>query len=387
MDGVAGRSRDAGGRADGWRRQQPERIAIGNGAVWVANSLDGTVSRIDPNTNAVVQTIPVGNGPSGIIYTAGSIWVANTGDRTVTKIDADSGKPETTLPIGRRARLRAGTLWASERTANRVVRIDPKSGAVVQTRFRSATASTGLAFGGGVVWVANSLDGTVSRIDPTTNSVTGTIATGNGPAGVAVAADGVWVSNQFGGTVARIDPRTNQVVRRISVGNRPLGVAVSGDSVLVSVLQSGAGHRGGTLTVRMNRALDSIDSAVAYDTTSLPILRMTNDGLVAYDQASGLAGTQLVPDLAVSLPSPTDSGRTYTFRLRRAPAIRTADRYERPTFVPRSSALNASCPSQLQRASSVPRAAKIPQPTLARIITDDGARTVTFHLVAPDPSS
>src|SRR5260370_3645698 len=43
---------------------------------------------------------------------------------------------------------------------------------------------------------------------------------------------------------------------------------------------------------------------------------MTSDGLVALDQASGLQGTQLVPDLAVSLPTPTDGGRTYTFRLR-----------------------------------------------------------------------
>ena len=40
------------------------------------------------------------------------------------------------------------------------------------------------------------------------------------------------------------------------------------------------------------------------------LLRMTNDGLVAYNQTSGLAGTQLVPDLAVSLPTPTDGGKT-----------------------------------------------------------------------------
>ena len=43
---------------------------------------------------------------------------------------------------------------------------------------------------------------------------------------------------------------------------------------------------------------------------------MTNDGLVAFNQTSGLAGTQLVPDLAVSLPTPTDGGKTYVFRLR-----------------------------------------------------------------------
>jgi hypothetical protein len=57
----------------------------------------------------------------------------------------------------------------------------------------------------------------------------------------------------------------------------------------------------------MNRAPDSIDPGIASDTASFAILSLTSDGLVvAFNQASGLAGTQLVPDLAVSLPSPTD---------------------------------------------------------------------------------
>ena len=269
----------------------PSGITTGNRAVWVANSLDGTVSRIDPGTNTVVQTIHVGNGPVSIAYAAGSVWVANTGDDTITKIDAASGKPKATLPIAAaELAFGAGTLWASQRTANRVARIDPTTGKVVQT-IPVGNGPAGLAFGSGAAWVANSLDGTVSRIDPTTNSVAVTIPTGNGPAAVAVGSGGVWVSNQFGGTLARIDPRTNQVVRQISVGDRPQGVAISGGNVLVSVRQSGAGHRGGTLTMRMNRDLDSIDTAVAYDSTAWTILRMTSDGLVAFNQASGLAGS------------------------------------------------------------------------------------------------
>ena len=44
---------------------------------------------------------------------------------------------------------------------------------------------------------------------------------------------------------------------------------------------------------------------------------MTNDGLVGFRRVGGIEGVQLVPDLAVSLPTPTDAGRTYTFRLRK----------------------------------------------------------------------
>jgi len=369
----------------------PSGITTGNGAVWVANSLDGTVSRIDPTTNMVVQPIRVGNGPVGIVYAAGSVWVANTGDDTITMINAVSGTPTKKLPIAAtELAFGDGTLWASERSANRVARIDPATGSLVQT-IQVGNGPTGLAFGSGAAWVANSLDGTVSRIDPATNIATA-VAVGNGPTAVAVGASGVWVSNQFDGTLARIDPRTSQVVQRIRVGNRPQGVAILGGDVLVSVRQSDAGHRGGTLTVRMNRDLDSIDTAVAYDTTSWTILRMTSDGLVAFNQASGLAGTQLVPDLAVSLPTPTDGGRTYTFRLR--PDIRDSNgrlvkasdfrsTFERD-FEVGGAAVGTTYYDGIvgaARCEKSPKGCDLSQ----GIVADDGAEMVTFHLVAPDP--
>ena len=107
----------------------PSGIATGAGAVWVVNSLDGTVSRIDPGTNTVVQTITVGGGPRGIVYAAGSVWVANTGDGTITRIDPESGRPTKTLPVAAtELAFGAGTLWASQRAAGQVVRIDPTTG-------------------------------------------------------------------------------------------------------------------------------------------------------------------------------------------------------------------------------------------------------------------
>ena len=147
----------------------------------------------------------------------------------------------------------AGTLWASERAAGQVVRIDPTTGKQVFAPIHVGNGPTGIAFGDGAAWVANSLDGTVSRIDPDTNSVTAAVPTGNGPDAVAVDARGIWVSNQFDGNVVRIDPGRNQVAQRVSVGSRPLGLAMSGDAVLVAVRHSGAGHRGGTLVLRADR--------------------------------------------------------------------------------------------------------------------------------------
>jgi peptide/nickel transport system substrate-binding protein len=175
----------------------------------------------------------------------------------------------------------------------------------------------------------------------------------------------------------------------ISVGNRPQAVAVSGGDVLVSVRQSGAAHRGGTLTVPMSHSLDSIDSAVAYTLASWTILRVTGDGLVAFNQASGPLGNQLVPDLAVSLPTPTDGGKTYTFRLR--PNIRYSN--GRPVkasdfryTLERDFKLGTPAPSYYEGIVGAAGCEQSPKhcDLSHGIVTDDAAGTVTFRLVAPD---
>src|SRR5207253_2407188 len=114
--------------------------------------------------------------------------------------------------------------------------------------------------------------------------------------------------------VVRIDPGATHVVQRVSLGS-PSGLALSGDAVLVAVRHSGAGHRGRTLVLRADRPkhggiVDTIDFALSNATYTWPLLRMTGDGLTAFNQASGPAGAELVPDLATSLPAPTDGGRT-----------------------------------------------------------------------------
>lgn len=68
----------------------PDAVAVGAGAVWVANYLDGTISRIDPGTDGVVQTIRVGSGPSAVAVGNRLVWVANTLGSSVSRIAAST---------------------------------------------------------------------------------------------------------------------------------------------------------------------------------------------------------------------------------------------------------------------------------------------------------
>lgn len=74
---------------------------------------------------------------------------------------------------------------------------------------------------------------------------------------------------------------------------------------------------GGTATVLMGTAPDSLDPALGASLQSAEATWLTYTGLVTYAHASGQAGTKLIPGLAEALPKVSSDGRTYTFKLRK----------------------------------------------------------------------
>ena len=89
-------------------------------------------------------------------------------------------------------------------------------------------------FGHGAIWVANTGDDTVMRIEPGGLFQKDTIEVGESPNALAVSSEAIWVANG-GGTVSRIDPVKREVVKSIEIGNAPAGIAVGSGNVWVSV--------------------------------------------------------------------------------------------------------------------------------------------------------
>jgi peptide/nickel transport system substrate-binding protein len=295
----------------------PASVAVGGGAIWVANGLDGTVARIDPTTNEVVQTITVGNGPSGVAYGEGAVWVTNSADGTVSKIAPGTGRVRKTVPavIGASG-VAVGfrRIWVASPSTASVVTLDHRSGRVLQ-RIGVGGEPSAIAVGADAVWVANRADDTVSKIDPQTTTVKDTIQVGRRPEGIAAGPEAVWVANGGDGTLIRLDPSSGGIVKTVPLDNPPRGVALTRQGVYVAVQSTGVEHRGGTLRVLSAFGPESIDPAVA-GFTAASVLLVTNDGLVSFRKVGGVEGIQLVPDLAVALPTPAEGGKTYTFQVR-----------------------------------------------------------------------
>jgi ABC-type transport system substrate-binding protein/class 3 adenylate cyclase len=378
----------------------PLGVAVNGRDVWVANSLDGTVSRVSADTNHEVDHYTVGNTPAGVAVAGGSIWVTNAGDGTLTQLDARTGALKRTVdldsPVGGIA-YGGGSLWVTDPVGNAVIRVRVASPSAT-TRIDVGSGPSAIAYGAGRVWVANNLAGTVSRIDPSRNIQDGTFPVGAAPNGVAVTPTAVWVSDEVDGTLVHVDPKSG-VAEPTRVGGRPEGVAVENGSVWVAVQAAGDAHRGGDLRIVLP-FVDSVDPAIAYYPGTWDVIAVVNDGLVGFKRVGGVDGNSLVPDLAASLPRPTDGGRTYSFQLRAGirfsngkevtpnDVLATFERLFRAYTVDQEGKRQPS-PRLDYYSGIVGAQACLARPSscdLSRgIATNNADRTVTFHLTAPDP--
>lgn len=213
----------------------PGAVAFSGGLLWVVNTGDSTISRIDPQTNEVISTQGGLTGPCDLAADpGGGVWVTNCLARPFVvahlskagDIDQTIDVPD--VPAG--AAFGAGDLWVAllpqsgadraigtgapvDHPPGTILRIDPASGRVLHS-FRVGRGAEYLAFdegavGGGALWVGNADDGTVSKIDAQTNLVEATIPLGGGNYWVAVGGGFVWVSGAAG--TYEIDPVQNSV--------------------------------------------------------------------------------------------------------------------------------------------------------------------------------
>jgi DNA-binding beta-propeller fold protein YncE len=214
-------------------------IAIGGRWVWVTNSLRGRLLRLDPETGRVLKTIDVGGHPGPIALGGGRVWVADEEGRGVTAVNSEGGRiyrrglpPQTTnlrLAFGARG------LWASIAGTGSVRRVDPadfSTGGPI----RVGRGPAGLVVADGLVWVANSRSGTVSRVDPATRQLLGDpIEVGGHPGGIDAGTSAVWVANAADDTVTKIDFGSDEPDGEpIAVGPEPGAVAVGGEAVWVA---------------------------------------------------------------------------------------------------------------------------------------------------------
>ena len=93
--------------------------------------------------------------------------------------------------------------------------------------------------------------------------------------------------------------------------------ALAGLTAGSTVASSRAPHTGGTLKLLAKAAGGTLDPQVNYTLEYWQLFQATYDGLLAFKKAGGSEAFTVVPDLAQNLPTPTNGGKTWVFKLRK----------------------------------------------------------------------
>jgi YVTN family beta-propeller protein len=154
---------------------------------------------------------------------------------SVTRVDPVAGLAELLRRRRRRRITRAASalaavtalavvVWVGVRGSERVTPvINPPPGSLgrITATIPVGASPVDVLVDQDAVWVANAGQGTVSRVDPATNTVTNTIQVGRNPVRLAAGFGSIWVANHTEQTISRIDARTGQMLATIPTPTQP----------------------------------------------------------------------------------------------------------------------------------------------------------------------
>lgn len=226
----------------------PGEVAVGDGVIWVSNTGDSTVSRVDPDTNEATFSLNLPGRPGDLaVGPGGEVWVANPDLGAVQRIDpvTSSITPDRRVDLGDTG---GGLdlaiddfLWISV-VERELVQVDPATGDVVR-RLDWVRPVNVAARNGGVF--ALEADGTVRGVDQLTGEPTAVRLKFDvsGPGDIHYHGGKLWVAEGDGSNLYSVD--IDQASRRIQTytfrGTYVEMVELPGGIVVLSDLGDGTG--------------------------------------------------------------------------------------------------------------------------------------------------
>jgi YVTN family beta-propeller protein len=215
---------------------------------------------IDPSSNEVIDSIPVGESPGPMTFAGDILWVANLNDGTLSKVDPRSREETKTVGLGEPGSSESlpprlagddDDLWVVKDCFRQLLRMDPEDGSIGQNLTllsgplgSRSFYSCALAKAPGSVWIAIDTPYQLVRVRETADepaSIAQRIPLPIGVrTGIALGAGSVWVSERANpegfatrrAAIRRIDAETGEI-KTIKVDEGPEAIVFAYGSVWV----------------------------------------------------------------------------------------------------------------------------------------------------------
>jgi len=173
-----------------------------------------------PTPGHVALQLKAGPGPVDVAAGFGSIWITDHHGGSVTRLDPTTGRVLATIPVGTQPAsmtIGAGSVWTANYDGT-IGRIDPTTNQAVSVgQFPHLCGWPTVA--DGAIWVYECDAGApyVARVDIATGRTTATIPAGSDQSTLLWADDVLWMTTFPDGELLRIDPRTGSVLQRVAL--------------------------------------------------------------------------------------------------------------------------------------------------------------------------
>ena len=218
-------------------------VLVTENAVWVATTKPDAVQRIDPATNKIVASIKIsGEACSGLASGFGSIWAPICGKKpALVRIDAAKNTIKVTLPIspaGPEGGIAASddSVWLITDPNGTLNRVNPSTNSVRQ-KTSIPPGSYNPIFSDGIVWITGVEKNVLTAVEASSGKVLESIPVGPKLQFLTAGAGSMWTLNQGDGTVSRVDEKSRKLIATIPVGVPGTGgdIGYGADSVWPTV--------------------------------------------------------------------------------------------------------------------------------------------------------
>ena len=338
------------------------------GNLWVYDADPAAFHRIDPSSGSINRSISTTIAVGRWLVDGNAIWVTDHERPSLHRIDIQSGRETDVYPLssdstdtrssGGIVKV-AGSLWIAlfGPATSSVVRVDPQSGSIVATVddvFVIELAATDNRIWGSTPW------GEMTPIDPETSTAGPAIGIPGPIQSVAVVGNDAWATNRENGAVYQVQPGRDIAIPHFGFPDATSiawadGMLWVGGAQTATALDAGSGRTrsypighavsdvkaaAGTVAVLSAKGIEDalaglsgsvlkiaapgnpfpvIDPAIRRDEGSEErdqVDQATCARLLNYPDKPAPEGSELVPEIAESMPTVSPDGLTYTFQVR-----------------------------------------------------------------------